>query len=66
MRKRITNQDPQRVSAADQSWLDLPHVAEVELTSEDPVYPIEACPHTRHGIGLAGGTVWRAVDPPAV
>jgi hypothetical protein len=56
MRKRITNQDPQRVSAADQSWLDLPHLAEVELTSEDPVYPIEAALIPGTGSG------WRAAQ----
>jgi hypothetical protein len=56
MRKRITNQDPQRVSAADQSWLDLPHLAEVELTSEDPAYPIEAALIPGTGSG------WRAAQ----
>ena len=42
MRKRITNQDPQNVSPVDQSWLDLQRLAQVELTSEDAAYPIEA------------------------
>lgn len=56
MRKRITNQDPQCVSAADQSWLDLPHLAEVALTSEDPAYPIEAALIPGTGSG------WRAAQ----
>jgi len=54
MRKRITSQQAQPVSAADQGWLDLPHLAEVELTSEDPAYPIEAA--------LSSGTGWRAAQ----
>jgi hypothetical protein len=42
MRKRIIDQDPQSVSPIDQSWLDLQRLAQVELTSEDTAYPIEA------------------------
>ena len=54
MRKRIASQQAQHVSAADQKWLDLPHLAEVELTSEDPAYPIEAA--------LSSGSGWRAAQ----
>ena len=42
MRKRIINRDPQDVSAGDQKWLDLQRLAQVELTSDDASYPIEA------------------------
>jgi len=42
MRKRIISQDPPNVLPANQSWLDLQHLARVELTSEDMAYPIEA------------------------
>ena len=42
MRKRITSQDPHDVVPVDQSWLDLQRLAQVELTSEDAAYPIEA------------------------
>ena len=42
MRKRIVNQEPQHVSPVDQGWLDLQRLAQVELTSEDAAYPIEA------------------------
>ena len=38
MRKRLINQG----SSSDESWLDLPRLTEVELTSEDAAYPIEA------------------------
>lgn len=42
MRKRIINQNSEDVSSVDQSWLDLQHLAQVEITSEEPEYPIEA------------------------
>lgn len=42
MRKRIIDQDPQNVSSVDHSWLDVQHLASVELTSEDTAHPIEA------------------------
>jgi hypothetical protein len=44
MRKRTINQDrqSQSVSPVPQSWVDLQRLAQVELTSEDAAYPIEA------------------------
>jgi hypothetical protein len=56
MRKRISGQHLQPVSADDESWLDLPHLAEVELTSEDPAYPIEAA------LSPGAGSGWRAAQ----
>jgi hypothetical protein len=44
-------------SEADESWLDLEAMAQVELTSEDPAGPIEGALLTN---GLAG---WRAAEP---
>jgi len=41
MRKQIISQDPQNILPADQSWLDLQHVARVELTSEDAAPRLE-------------------------
>ena len=55
MRKRITSQHPQHVSAADQSWLNLSYLAEVELTSEDAAYPIEAALLPDAGSGWRAG-----------
>lgn len=55
MRKRIIDQDPQNISAADGKWLDVKDLAQVEITSEDPSYPIEDALETN---GHAGG--WRA------
>ena len=56
MRKRIVNQDPHNVAPVDQSWLDLQRLAQVELTSEDAAYPIEAALLPSAGLG------WRAAQ----
>ena len=57
MRKRITHQGTQRVSPSNHQWLNVGHLAQVELTSEDPAYPIESAltPGARPG--------WRAAQP---
>jgi hypothetical protein len=54
MRKRIINRNTQKVSPVDQCWIDLQHVAQVELTSEDAAHPIEAALIPGFGSG------WRA------
>jgi hypothetical protein len=56
MRKRIINQEPQNVSPIDHSWLDLQSLAQVEVTSEDAAYPIEAALIPSVGSG------WRAAQ----
>ena len=56
MRKRIIGQDPQNVVPADQAWLDLQSLAQVELTSEDQANPIEAALVSGAGLG------WRAAQ----
>ena len=56
MRKRIINQDSQSVVPADQGWLDLQSLAEVELTSEDQANPIEVALVSGAGLG------WRAAE----
>jgi hypothetical protein len=56
MRKRIVNQEPQNVAPVDREWLDLQGVAQVELTSEDAAYPIEAALIPGAGLG------WRAAQ----
>jgi len=54
MRKRIIDYSPQTVSSADQNWLDLERMAQVELTSEDAAKPIEGA--------LTAGAGWRAAQ----
>ena len=56
MRKRITSRDPHHVAPVDQSWLDLQRLAQVELTSEDAAYPIEAA------LVPSAGPGWRAAQ----
>jgi F5/8 type C domain-containing protein len=56
MRKRIINKDVRNVSASNQNWLDLQRLAQVEVTSEDAEYPVEAA------LISGGGSGWRASE----
>jgi hypothetical protein len=42
MRKRLITPGPQAVPSRDEGWLDLDHIAVVEVTSEEKEYPVEA------------------------
>ena len=57
MRKQIINQGAEGVSSADINWLDLEGLAQVQVSSEDAVHPIESAliPNT--------GSGWRASQP---
>jgi hypothetical protein len=57
MRKRIISHAPGEVAAAEPGWLDLEHLVEIEITSEDVDHPIESALIPRMGSG------WRAVQP---
>jgi hypothetical protein len=58
MRKQIIHQGVQGNSATDPyDWLDVEHLAQIELTSEDAEYSIEAALITDAGSG------WRAQQP---
>jgi hypothetical protein len=57
MRKRIIGNSHREVAAAEPGWLDLDRVAQVEITSEDADYPIEAALIPGTGPG------WRAAHP---
>ena len=57
MRKRIIGHGPREVAAAEPGWLDLELLAQVEITSEDVDYPIEAALIPGTGSG------WRAAQP---
>ena len=55
MRKKITgSRHTQSGGESDQDWLDLEHIATVEVTSEDPSFPIE------FAVGSKDGPGWRA------
>jgi hypothetical protein len=57
MRKRIINQGPRDVSPANQQWLNVETLAQVEVTSEDAAYPIESA------LIPGAGSGWRAEQP---
>ena len=57
MRKRVIGHGPREVSAVEPDWLDLEHLAQVEITSEDADYPIESALIPGTGSG------WRAAQP---
>ena len=58
MKKRIIAEGDASASNIDEEWLDLDSVAEIEITSEDPEYPIDsAIAGEGHGAG------WRAANP---
>ena len=56
MCKRIIGHGPRDVSAAEQGWLDLERLAQVEITSEDANYPIDSALMPGTGSG------WRAAQ----
>ena len=57
MRKTILPQQSRGDLNNDQEWLDLGNLAQVEISSEDPLHPIESA--LQHG----GGSGWRAAEP---
>jgi hypothetical protein len=57
MRKSILPQNTKDDSYNDHEWLDLGNLAQVEITSEDPLHPIESA--LQHGEGPG----WRAAEP---
>jgi hypothetical protein len=58
MRKQITHEVSQRTTITeDQVWLDLEHLARIELTSEDRKHPIESA------LAMNSGPGWRAQQP---
>ena len=57
MRKSIINPPTtQAEQRSEQEWLDLEQVAKVEVTSEDPSFPIDSALASENGPG------WRAAD----
>ena len=57
MRKHIINATEPNPPGTSEKWLNLEEIARVEISSEDPQYPIESA--FTHGEGLG----WRASQP---
>jgi hypothetical protein len=57
MRKRIIGPDPNRDRGPSPSWIDLRQIATVEVSSEDPDFPIESV------FTSDGSSGWRAAEP---
>lgn len=57
MRKRLISHPRATGSSSGPPWLDVAHVAQVEITSEDPAFPIEAALFSGRHAG------WRASEP---
>jgi len=57
MRKRIVSQTPIHTrSQSAESWLDLEEITTIEVTSEEPNFPIESA------LGTGKGPGWRALE----
>ena len=56
MRKRIIGPEPVRDRQSPRSWIDLRNIATVEVTSEDPTFPIESA------FTPGGAPGWRAAE----
>ncbi len=59
MRKRVIQPVPDETKQDDQAWLPLEELAQVEISSEDPNYPIDAALRPGDEPG------WRAAGPGA-
>jgi hypothetical protein len=57
MRKRIINRDTGKSSPAEQAWLDLESLAQVEVSSEEFQHPVEAA------LVPSAFSGWRAAAP---
>jgi hypothetical protein len=55
MRKHIIGEAAHVVTPADQPWLDVEPLAQVEITSEDPAHPIESALRLGTGLGWQAG-----------
>ena len=57
MRKRVIKPAASEVATAEQGWLDVEELAQVEVTSEDAAHPVESALVPGEGGG------WRAAQP---
>src|ERR1700733_7461494 len=56
MRKSIIDHSARRVSPFEQNWLEIEELAKIEVTSEDPNFPVESALSSKMGQG------WRAAE----
>ena len=56
MRKQIITQGSQEPATREPNWLDLEHIAQIEVTSEEAAHPIESALIPGSGLG------WRAAE----
>ncbi|HMG02935.1 MAG TPA: hypothetical protein VK596_07360 [Edaphobacter sp.] len=63
MRKVPITQNEEQLPEKSDSWLDLEKVAIVEISSEDPAFPIEHALGGSSETGETGATGWRAATP---
>jgi hypothetical protein len=57
VRKQIVAAQSERPPPSGESWLDFEPIAQVRLTSEDPLHPVEGA------LQPGAGTGWRAGEP---
>lgn len=57
MRKTIIGRESHSGLESEKEWLDLGHLAQVEISSEEPTHPVESA------LQPNGGTGWRAAEP---
>jgi hypothetical protein len=56
MRKKIIDRSPKEPASTDHAWLDLEHLAQVEVTSEEAGHPVESA------LTTGGGPDWLAEE----
>jgi hypothetical protein len=56
MRKQIITHDSQKPSTVEPDWLELEHITQIEVTSEEAAHPIESALIPDTGLG------WRAAE----
>jgi len=56
MRKHFITRHPEKTSNPEQPWLDVEDFADVEITSEDPAYPVESALLPNRSSGWRAGT----------
>lgn len=56
MRKKIIEQEDSKTLKRDENWIEVEHLASLEITSEDPEFPIE------EAFSINGKSGWKASE----